>query len=104
MVGLNSDNSVRRIKGKGRPVNQEQSRALLLAALQFVDYVVLFDEDTPYKLIQSVRPLVLVKGKDYEAEDIVGYDVVTAEGGEIKTVDLVEGISTTGIIDKLKDL
>ncbi|MCF8219528.1 MAG: D-glycero-beta-D-manno-heptose 1-phosphate adenylyltransferase [Bacteroidales bacterium] len=102
MIGLNSDNSVRRLKGENRPLNRQNSRALLLAAMQFVDYVVLFDEDTPYELIKAVQPDVLVKGKDYKAADIVGYDIVTGQGGEVKTIDLVKGFSTSGIIEKIK--
>lgn len=102
MIGLNTDESVRKLKGKYRPVNPEHSRALLLAALEFVDYVVLFGEDTPYELIRTVKPAVLVKGKDYKIEDVVGHDIVMAAGGQVKTIDLVEGYSTSGIIDKLK--
>lgn len=102
MIGLNTDASVRRLKGENRPVNPEASRALVLAALEFVDYVVLFEQDTPYELISRVMPNVLVKGKDYKAEDVVGYDVVTANGGRVETINLVEGFSTTGIIEKMK--
>lgn len=102
MIGLNTDDSVRRLKGENRPVNPEASRALMLAALEFVDYVVLFEQDTPYELISLVQPKVLVKGKDYRAEDVVGYDVVTANGGRVETVELVEGFSTTAIIEKMK--
>lgn len=102
IVGLNSDESVSRIKGAGRPVQDESARALILAALHFVDAVVMFDEDTPAKLIESVQPDILVKGSDYNAEDIVGYDVVTAKGGEVVTIDFLEGYSTTGIINRIK--
>jgi rfaE bifunctional protein nucleotidyltransferase chain/domain len=101
IIGLNSDNSVRRIKGPGRPVQDEQTRALILASLFFVDKVVLFDEDTPYNLIHKVQPDILIKGADYQAEDIAGYDIVKAKGGEIVTIELVKGHSTTGIINKL---
>lgn len=101
-VGLNTDNSIRRIKGDSRPVNDEQSRAIMLAALRFVDYIVLFDEDTPYELIKTIQPNVLVKGKDYEAKAVVGYDIVTQKGGTVETIDLVEGFSTTTIIEKIK--
>ena len=101
IVGLNSDASVRNIKGESRPVQDEESRALILASLQYVTVVVLFDEDTPYNLIKQVRPDVLVKGADYKPEEIVGYDVVSAKGGEIITIDLVEGHSTTGILNKI---
>ncbi len=103
IVGLNADASVRRLKGEQRPVNDEAARALLLASLQFVDAVVLFDEDTPYELIKMVQPDVLVKGKDYKPEDIVGHDIVTAHGGSVVTVDLVEGYSTTSIINRMRD-
>lgn len=101
LIGLNTDASVRRLKGEERPINDEQSRAVLLAALEFVDAVVLFDEDTPYSLIETVRPDVLVKGADYKPEDIVGYDIVTSYGGIVETIPLVEGISTTKIVEKM---
>ena len=101
VVGLNTDASVKRLKGESRPVNDEQSRALLLSALQFVDAVVLFGEDTPYELIRQVQPDVLVKGSDYKPEEIVGYDIVTAKGGKVLTIDLVNGFSTTNIINKI---
>ena len=102
IVGLNTDASVKRLKGESRPVNDEQSRALLLSALQFVDAVVLFGEDTPYELIKQVQPDVLVKGNDYRVEEIVGYDIVTAKGGKVLTINLVEGFSTTNIIKRMK--
>jgi rfaE bifunctional protein nucleotidyltransferase chain/domain len=103
IVGLNTDTSVSRIKGAGRPIQDESSRALILAGLHVVDAVVMFDEDTPAMLIESVQPDVLVKGSDYNAEDIVGYDVVTRKGGEVVTIDFLEGYSTTAIIDIIKD-
>ena len=99
VVGLNTDASVRRLKGENRPVNPQEARAMVLASLFFVDAVVLFDEDTPYELIKTIQPDVLVKGADYQPESIVGYDIVTAKGGTVETVELVEGFSTTGIID-----
>lgn len=102
VVGLNTDASVRRLKGEGRPINNEMARATVLASLSCVDAVVLFNEDTPYELIKAVRPDVLVKGADYKPEDIVGYDIVTSYGGKVETVDLVEGYSTTGMIESLK--
>jgi D-glycero-beta-D-manno-heptose 1-phosphate adenylyltransferase len=102
IVGLNTDASVKRIKGENRPVNDEYSRALQVAALSFVTVVVPFEEDTPYELIKFVQPDVLVKGSDYEPADIVGADIVTAKGGKIETIQLVEGYSTTGLIEKLK--
>lgn len=101
IVGINTDNSVRRLKGAGRPVNNEQDRALLLAAQAYVDAVVLFDEDTPYELIRAVMPDVLVKGGDYAADTIVGAGLVTANGGKVVIVPTVAGYSTTGIINKL---
>jgi len=102
VVGLNTDRSVSRIKGKNRPVNNQDARALLLASLVFVDAVVLFDEDTPYNLIKSVQPDILVKGSDYKPQDIVGADIVLDAGGRIETIDFLEGYSTTSIIEKLK--
>ena len=101
IIGLNTDASVKRLKGESRPVNDEKSRALLLSALQFVDVVVFFDEDTPYELIKQLQPDILVKGNDYKPEEIVGYDIVTAKGGKVLTIDLVEGFSTTNIISRL---
>ncbi len=101
IIGLNTDASVKRLKGENRPVNDEKSRALLLSALQFVDAVVFFDEDTPYELIKQVQPDILVKGNDYKPEEIVGYDIVIAKGGKVLTIDLVEGFSTTNIIKRL---
>ena len=98
VVGLNTDASVKRLKGESRPINDEQARALVLASLGFVDAVVLFDEDTPYELIKAIRPDVLVKGADYKPEEIVGYDIVTSYGGTVATVPLVEGYSTTRLI------
>jgi rfaE bifunctional protein nucleotidyltransferase chain/domain len=102
IVGLNSDASVSRIKGKNRPITDEKSRAMKLAALGFVGAVVIFEEDTPKDLIKIVQPDVLVKGKDYEEKDIVGADIVRAKGGEVITIDLVEGYSTTALIEKIK--
>lgn len=101
VVGLNTDSSVTRLKGAKRPVQDETSRALILASLSCVTKVVLFDEDTPYELIKFVQPDILVKGSDYKAEDIVGYDVVKAKNGEVVTIDIVEGYSTTAIVRKL---
>lgn len=102
VVGLNTDASVKRLKGPSRPVNDEYARAFVLAGLEFVSAVVLFDEDTPYNLIKKVQPDFLVKGSDYKPENIVGYDIVTARGGKVVTVDLVEGFSTTKTIEKMQ--
>jgi rfaE bifunctional protein nucleotidyltransferase chain/domain len=102
VVGLNTDSSVSRIKGPTRPVQDEYARAMLLASLSFVSAVIFFDEDTPYNLIKRVQPDVLVKGSDYKAEDIVGYDIVKAKDGKVVTIDFIDGYSTTSIIEKLK--
>lgn len=102
ILGLNTDASVRRLKGENRPVVDEMSRAILLASMQFIDLVVFFDEDTPYELIKSLQPDILVKGSDYKAEDIVGYDVIMAKGGSVETIDFVKGFSTTSIVEKIK--
>ncbi len=102
VVGLNSDNSVQRIKGDKRPIQDEASRAITLASLKMVTVVVLFDEDTPYNLISEVQPDVLVKGADYKEDEIVGADIVKGRGGEIITVSLTEGYSTSAIINKIR--
>lgn len=102
VVGVNTDASVTRYKGPGRPLQDETARARILAALQFVDVVVLFDEDTPLNLISLLRPDILVKGNDYLADDIVGADVVRQHGGEVKTICLVPGYSTTRLVEKIK--
>lgn len=102
IVGLNTDASVRRLKGQSRPINCEQDRAVVLNALKPVDYVVLFDEDTPIELIKQVRPDFLVKGADYERKNIVGADFVESYGGRVATIEFVEGKSTTNIINKMK--
>ena len=99
IIGLNTDDSVKRIKGEGRPVQDETSRALILASLRFVEAIILFDEDTPYDLISMIKPDVLVKGGDYTEETIVGADIVKANGGEVVTIPLVEGYSTSGLIE-----
>ncbi|HEX2654798.1 MAG TPA: D-glycero-beta-D-manno-heptose-7-phosphate kinase [Xanthobacteraceae bacterium] len=100
VVGLNSDSSVVRLKGDARPIQNEQSRAIVLAALEAVDLVVIFKEDTPLELIRRVRPTVLVKGGDYRREDVVGHEVVEAEGGEVILVDVMPGQSTTRLVDR----
>lgn len=103
VVGLNSDASVRRLKGEGRPVNPEQDRAELICALEYVDYVAVFDEDTPYELIRIIQPDVLVKGGDYLPEDVIGRDIVEARGGKLEILGFTKGKSTTGIINKIKE-
>ena len=102
IVGLNTDSSVGRFKGPERPLQDQNSRARVLAALQFVDLVVFFDEDTPQNLISVLVPNILVKGSDYLAENIVGADVVKKNGGVVKTIDFVPGYSTTRIVEKIK--
>ncbi len=103
IVGLNTDASVKRLgKSPERPINNEETRAFVLAALECIDAIILFDEDTPYDLIKLVQPDILVKGNDYKAEDIVGYDIVKAKGGSVKTIPLVQGFSTTMLIEKLR--
>ncbi len=102
VLGLNTDESVSRLKGPHRPIQDEQSRMLIMASLSFVDAVVLFNEPTPLKLIELVQPNVLVKGSDYNIEQIVGYDVVKAKGGEVKTIDFLLGYSTSAIEKKIK--
>jgi D-beta-D-heptose 7-phosphate kinase / D-beta-D-heptose 1-phosphate adenosyltransferase len=97
-VGLNDDASVRRLKGDSRPLQDVHSRAEVLAALEAVDLVAVFGEDTPLKLIERVRPQVLVKGGDYRREEVVGHDLVEAAGGETILVDLVPGHSTTALV------
>ncbi|WP_294140096.1 D-glycero-beta-D-manno-heptose 1-phosphate adenylyltransferase [uncultured Sanguibacteroides sp.] len=101
IVGLNTDASVKRLKGENRPINNEDARALALASLIFVDEVIFFNTDTPYDLINYVQPDVLVKGGDYNPENIVGYDIVKAKNGKIVTIDFVEGYSTTSILNKI---
>lgn len=102
VVGLNTDASVRKLKGAERPINPEHARARILAALSFVDLVVPFGEDTPFELISELLPDVLVKGKDYAISNIVGADVVLEHGGKVETIDLVDGFSTTNIVTKIK--
>lgn len=102
IIGVNTDSSVKRIKGETRPVQDEYARAILLASLNFVTAVVLFDEETPYNLIKRIQPDVLIKGSDYSIKDIIGSDIVEAKGGEVITIDFIEGYSTTSIIKKLK--
>jgi rfaE bifunctional protein nucleotidyltransferase chain/domain len=102
VLGLNTDASVSKLKGSNRPIQDQDSRLQIMASLGFVDAVVLFDEPTPYNLINLIKPDVLVKGSDYEPEKIVGYDVVMSKGGAVKTIDYLEGYSTTNIEKKIK--
>jgi rfaE bifunctional protein nucleotidyltransferase chain/domain len=102
VIGLNTDKSVSTIKGPQRPIVDENARARVLAALCFVDAVVFFDEPTPIDLITSICPDILVKGNDYTIETIVGSDFVIRNGGEVKTIELVKGYSTSSIIEKIR--
>lgn len=102
VLGLNTDDSVSRFKGPDRPIQDQNSRAHILASMQFIDLVVFFNEDTPKDLISELIPDVLVKGSDYLAENIVGADVVKKAGGVVKTIEFVQGYSTTRIVEKIK--
>ena len=104
VVGLNSDASVRRLKGPERPLLDEQARAFALASLQVVDAVCLFAEDTPAQLIETVRPDLLVKGGDYDISTIVGADFVQSYGGRVLTIPLVDGFSTTSFVERIRQL
>ena len=104
LVGVNSDRSVRLLKGPGRPITAEQERAEILAALTCVDGVVIFDEETPRDLIQAIQPDVLVKGSDWAEDAIVGRDIVEARGGRVVRVAIQPGHSTTRIVEKIKNL
>lgn len=101
IVGLNSDISVKRLKGSNRPIIDQQSRAILLAALSIVDAVILFDEETPYNLIKEIVPDVLAKGSDYNIEEISGYDIVLNSGGKIEIIEITPGFSTTDLVQKI---
>ena len=103
IVGLNSDSSIQKLKGKNRPIIQQQSRAILLASFSFVDAVILFSEETPINLISTLLPDVLAKGGDYEISTIVGHKVVQENGGQVILVPFVDGFSSTTIIDKIKN-
>lgn len=103
VVGLNSDVSVRRLKGESRPIISEYPRARMLAAFVFVDAVIIFQEDTPLSLIKSIQPDILTKGDDYTPENIVGADFVIDKGGKVETIALVKGYATSQIIAKIKE-
>jgi len=103
IIGLNSDTSIQKLKGENRPIIDEQARSILLAALSFVDAVILFPEDTPINLISALLPDVLAKGGDYEIETIVGHEIVQQNGGKVKLVPFVDGFSSTTIIEKIKN-
>lgn len=101
IVALNTDRSIKQLKGENRPINDEIARATVIGALEFVDLVLFFDQETPYDIIAHIKPNVLVKGADYKPENIVGYDIVTQNGGEVVTIDFVTGYSTTLTLKKL---
>ena len=103
ILGLNTDESVKRLKGANRPVKELESRALTVASFEYIDLVIPFSEDTPLKVISTLLPDVLVKGGDYKIDDIVGAKEVTANGGTVQTIDFVDGFSTTNYFKKLKD-
>jgi len=100
VVGLNSDSSVTKLKGPGRPFNGQEARAEVLGALAFVDYIIVFEEETPLNLIIALEPDLLVKGGDYMVEDIVGYREVTSRGGSVETIPLMDGYSSSSIIHR----
>ena len=104
VVGVNTDASVSRLKGPTRPVVNEYARARMIVAFEFVDAAILFDEPTPLELIQTICPDILVKGDDYSFDNIVGADFVVSKGGEVKTIPLVKGYSTSSLIEKIKAL
>ena len=103
IVGLNSDESIKKLKGPKRPKVSQKDRLRILSSIKFVDYAVLFEEDTPLKLIKKIKPNILVKGGDYNADDIVGSEFVKSNGGEIKIVQLLEGYSSSSLIDKFEN-
>lgn len=104
IVGVNSDASVQKLKGPERPVNNEKTRSLILASLLITDAIIIFEEDTPYQLISSIKPDVLVKGGDYTIDRVVGSDVVLSYGGSVVITPFIKGFSTTGLIEKIRSL
>ena len=103
IIGLNSDSSVKKLKGKNRPINSQIDRAKVLSGLTTVSYIVLFEEDTPYMLIDHIKPDMLVKGGDWQPEEIVGSDIVLTNGGSVRSLSYKEGNSTSSIIEKMKE-
>lgn len=102
VLGLNTDASIKRLKGEKRPIKDQDTRALVLASFSFVDYVILFNEDTPIKLIESISPNILVKGADYKKENVIGADIVEENGGEVVLISFVEGASSTNLVTKIE--
>ena len=103
IIGVNTDNSIKRLKGKNRPIVEEISRAKQLAALEFVDAVVFFDQETPIDLIKVINPNVITKGGDYNTDQVIGNDIVTQNNGEVVIIPLTQGYSTTSILEKIRD-
>ncbi len=103
ILGLNSDDSVKRLKGESRPINSQLERAFVLCGLKAVDFVVIFDQDTPYDLIKLIKPNVLVKGGDWSPEQIIGSDIVLGLGGQVKSLLFQDGFSTTNLIEKITE-
>lgn len=102
IVGLQSDSSVLRLKGEGKLIQDQESRAMMVAAMSFVDAVIINEEDSPYNLIKFIQPNVLVKGADQLPKDIVGYDIVSSKGGKVLTLDIKEGLSTKALLDSIR--
>ncbi len=103
IIGLNSDTSVKRLKGNDRPINNEQNRAIVLAGLEAVDYIIIFEEDTPYEMIKVIQPDVLVKGGDWSESNIVGADIVIARGGKVISLPYWKGLSSSSIIKAMRE-
>jgi rfaE bifunctional protein nucleotidyltransferase chain/domain len=103
VLGLNTDQSIQRLKGKNRPIIDQTARARLMAALEFVDFVILFEDETPLNLIEAIKPDILVKGNDYQTSNIVGADIVLSNGGKVETIELVPGYSTSALIELIKE-
>jgi len=104
IVGLNSDSSIKRIKGEKRPIINQEERAYIISALEMIDFIVIFDDDTPYELIKRIKPNILVKGGDWDIEKIVGKDIVESYGGKVLNIPFVEGKSTSNIIQRILDV
>lgn len=104
IVGLNSDSSIKRIKGEKRPIINQEERAYIISALEMIDFIVIFDDDTPYELIKCIKPNILVKGGDWDIEKIVGKDIVESYGGKVLNIPFVEGKSTSNIIQRILDV
>ena len=102
ILGLNSDDSVKRLKGEDRPINSENERAIVLSGLNSIDYIIIFEEDTPIELIKQIQPNILVKGGDWTVKQIVGYDIVLKNGGDVKSLLFKEGLSSTCVINKIR--